>query len=381
MKLTFKFIVSVLLFSPYSCFSDIHIKVLLAELPLHEHAIIKLSSEQGLVIKSLESQEKQKIYTEEISIALKKGALCVNNQRLTNDKSIIIEPLHEHIVLNDKPYHGCIQLIPYKNNLCIINKIKLEEYVYSVLRTESWPSWSHEMHKLMAVACRSYAVHKLTEAKKANLPYHIKCSNHHQTYEGIHTHTHLKDATAETTGLIMSHKGKPILAMFDICCGGVIPAYTSHLNTTQTPYLARTYPCTACKDLKVYAWNIELERNNLTDLLRQQFSSLKTITEIKISKKDRSGLPEQIVIKDGRKTFYLQGKKLYSLIKNIKSYCYDITRQGDIFIINGRGYGHHIGLCQWGANEMIKDGNDFKETLLFFYPGIKFVKIVQTKTL
>ena len=55
---------------------------------------------------------------------------------------------------------------------------------------------------------------------------------------------------------------------------------------------------------------------------------------------------------------------------------FTIKKEKDTFTLNGRGYGHHLGLCQWGAREMVRDGWDYRRILKFYYPGITFKKII-----
>ena len=94
---------------------------------------------------------------------------------------------------------------------------------------------------------------------------------------------------------------------------------------------------------------------------------------MKIVKKDKAGLVEEVII-HARKKITLAGKKVYNLLKEVKSFCYSITRKKNKIILNGRGYGHHLGLCQWGAREMVRDGWDYKKILLFYFPQTKLMK-------
>jgi len=55
--------------------------------------------------------------------------------------------------------------------------------------------------------------------------------------------------------------------------------------------------------------------------------------------------------------------------KTLPSTWFTLRRKGNTFILNGRGYGHGVGLCQWGAQQMAKDGKNYKEILSFYYPG------------
>ena len=110
-------------------------------------------------------------------------------------------------------------------------------------------------------------------------------------------------------------------------------------------------------------------------LLRQEIPTLKKIQGIKITKKDDAGLIQEIIVKDARHSFLLTGKKLYSLLDAIKSFSFFIHKKGRNIVFKGRGYGHHLGLCQWGAREMVRDAWDYKKILMFYYPNVTFSKL------
>ena len=80
---------------------------------------------------------------------------------------------------------------------------------------------------------------KFLETKNKKKFYHVKNTNKHQTYQGVLNCPILQKAVDETKGIILTYNKKPILAMFDICCGGVIPANMKHVNFKHAPYLAK----------------------------------------------------------------------------------------------------------------------------------------------
>ncbi len=211
-------------------------------------------------------------------------------------------------------------------------------------------------------------------AEKTGRLYHVHNCNRHQTYQGVHDKKILKDAVKQTEGIIITHDNKPIIAMFDSCCGGVIPAHIADVTFDYAPYLARTYPCTHCKRCWIYNWQATLTADELHERLQTQVKKLKAIGGLHITKRDKAGLVQQVVVHTGRKKIPLDGKQLYSCLKEIKSFCYTIKKEKNNFILYGRGYGHHLGLCQWGAREMVRDGWNYRRILQFYYPGTKCMR-------
>jgi len=85
---------------------------------------------------------------------------------------------------------------------------------------------------------------------------------------------------------------------------------------------------------------------------------------------------EEVALQGFKRRIKVSGKKLYSMLKDIKSFCFNIQKKADKIVFNGRGYGHHIGLCQWGAREMVRDGWDYKKILRFYYPSTNFMRLI-----
>lgn len=308
-----------------------------------------------------------------VDIAVHGKVIYINGKRY-NGSQLVMIPHDGLIHFNDNRYQGSFLITCHSSTVYIINALELEDYVFSVLRTESWPGWPLEVNKVFAIACRSYAIAMIVRSKANKLPYHIKNTNAHQTYTGTHESPLLKAAVEETKGIFLAYKGKPIIAMFDGCCGGVTPSLIKDFNFSQAPYLARSYPCTYCKSCKIYNWQAVYSAHTLADVLHKGPPLIKKIKDIKVTHKDKAGLVREVTVKGSKGTVRVSGKKIYSKLKDVKSFCFSVEKRGDDIIFTGRGYGHHLGLCQWGAREMVRQGNDHRQVLQFYYPGTSFVR-------
>ncbi|MBV8661337.1 MAG: SpoIID/LytB domain-containing protein [Candidatus Dependentiae bacterium] len=279
------------------------------------------------------------------------------------------------LLFDKNKYLGTFYLVRDENTVLLINSLDIDDYLLSVIHSEGWPGWPMEVNKALVIASRTYLVEKILQANKSKRHYHIVNSIQHQTYKGHHKFTELKQAVDETRNIFISYNGEPIVAMFDACCGGVIPAKIEGMNYKKHPYLARTKSCTHCKKYKVYDWKKELSRLEITEALQKDHPNLQEITDIKVTQRDSAGLVKQVLVTTKQKSFYVSGKKMYSLFPSIKSFCYTIKKKGRHFIFQGRGYGHHMGLCQWGARGMVQDNWNYKNILQFYYPGTEFMKL------
>lgn len=206
-----------------------------------------------------------------LNVTYKDGHWLINNKKFKTSKVCIV-PQKNHLDFNDNSYAGALLLTCQDQKLYLINIVDLEQYVYCVLRTESWPGWPLEVNKVFAIACRTYALHMITNYQLKKVPYHIKNSNVHQTYKGMHARNDLKQAVDETHGIFLAHNNKPIIAMFDICCGGIIPSFMQGIDFIKAPYLARDYACIHCKRCKVFNWKAQYSLDQLEKYSNKKFN-------------------------------------------------------------------------------------------------------------
>lgn len=356
------------------------IRVLLQE---NARGVVSISSKYGFTLHDGVSKKKleQKKPTAEIKLSLKQDKMYINGHA-SSIRSLILKPVSKHFVYDKTYYDGYMLVIQEKGNWYIINVLDSEDYVFSVLKTEGWPGWPVEVYKVFAIAVRTYVMYHYFESKRLKLPYHIRNTNYHQTYRGVHTCPLIKEAVMQTRGIILTHENKPILAMFDACCGGVIPAHIDGVvDFVKAPYLARPYPCTFCESFKIYSWRNEYTLYELRDLLQEGHSHvIHDIHDIKVGEKDKAGLVKRIITKTkNRQAIEFVASMFNKLLKNIKSLFYSIEKQGNKVVVKGKGYGHHIGLCQWGTREMVRQGWEPYEILDFYYPGVEFHRMSKMK--
>lgn len=348
------------------------VRVLLDE--KNERGQWNITTTHGVIVSDLYNERKKNICKQPyVILCFQDGCFFINGKRIA-EKCIKIDAIKEHLSFGNKTYQGSFLCVIEKEHCFLINQLDLEDYVYCVLRSESWPGWPLEVNKVFAIASRTYVVTKVLESSSKR-PYHIKDTNIHQTYNGFHTNELLRKAVDDTKGLITTYNKKPIIAMFDSCCGGIIPADLSGVNFKKSPYLARTKVCDFCKPCKIYEWKLEMDMREFEKLLESKGFSVYAIKDIK-TKHDKAGAVRKVVIKSARGVVTLTGKQFYALSPKIKSFCYSIMMPNVKKIcITGKGYGHHLGICQWGARNMIDQGWTYRNILSFFYPGTTCMKL------
>lgn len=357
--------------------NDFTVRVLLDEQEADAQSWILKSKNGFMIMNPLEPSKKQKIEATELTVnACAEGFIYINNRPLYTLQAYIT-PIGDSISVDQKEYRGGLWVLADGSSNKLINCLGIEDYVACVLTTESWPGWSLEVNKVLAIACRTYVIAMVQNARAAKRSYHVQNTNKHQTYSGGNGILIHKQAVEQTKGLFLTYESKPITAMFDCCCGGVITKNMKGVDFKKAPYLARSYPCTYCKNFKIYSWQAEYDVHELEKIVKKEFPGLRRLRDIKVTKQDKAGIVQQVEIKGAGRSYILSGKKIYSLLNSkVKSFYFTIEKQGRTVTFKGRGYGHHLGLCQWGAKEMISQGYGYRSVLEFYYPGTQLMRLI-----
>ena len=360
------------------------IRVLLAEYNLENNATFAIVSPNGIHIKR-ENQPNSSVFfpSQCLTIEIKQNKIFLTertkNYRRTIASTIFLFSRDKYLSFGGNKFAGALRVhIKRKEKkLLLINYLDLEEYLYSVLRYELFQSWPIALHKVQAIASRSYAISCMMKARNQAKPYDIKRTNFHQTYHGTHPHTHLIQAIEETRGKVLTFDGKVITAMFDACCGGVIPRDIAHHDYTQTPYLARCTPCTYCKGCKLYRWkkeiSLEMFKNHLNvyEPFGRNLNKLDGIFALNVHETDEAGIVQSIRFQGKNRALILKGQKLQKCLRSLfRSLCFSIKQIAGIMEIQaeGKGFGHLTGLCQYGARELVRRDWSVNTILQFYYP-------------
>lgn len=366
-------------------------RVLLEELDISNTQELLFSSKNGFVLESPSHEHKKAPFAHnELKVLLHKQQLYITCpdgklRKLKHNDLLIENPYQRRIMFKDKAYEGklYLKLDTEKKTLFIINRVDLESYIYSVLRSESIPYWPLEMHKIQAITSRSYCMYLIKNQRPKNSLYDIKNSNFNQLYNGHHRCKHLYQAVHETEGLILAYQTSPVLAMFDVACGGIIPGLMRHIDPSK-PYLYRMYRCTYCiRNKSCFIWKEDLHENKFLSFLKshahlgKEITTLGALKNIKIIDQDKAGIVHKIQLIGSKNSVTFSSKMLKSSIKGrFTSLAIAIKKERDRVVITGKGHGHHLGLCQCGARELIARGWDYKKILHFYFPHTRLARLL-----
>ena len=297
MKSLFKMFFLSLVFVICSSLHAMEVKVLLKTFQPGDS--FSIGSGEGFVLKDPVSHNSLVLEDgrKKFDLTCSDEGIYLDGKRLFKE-NIIFQPYGKSCSYDHEKYWGYFLVTKYDNKYFLINVVPLEEYVLSVLKTESVPGWPLEVNKVIAIITRTYCLHHIMLSYQKKLPYHIRNSNHHQTYQGVHTCEVSKQAVEDTKGLFVAYKGLPILAMFDSCCGGVIPGnIEGSIDFKKAPYLGRDYACTYCKYAKVFNWGVTYSIDEFITMIQELAPFIiHDIKDITVIERDKAGLIKKILI-------------------------------------------------------------------------------------
>ncbi len=280
---------------------------------------------------------------------------------LPSEKAKKIAFLNGEVFINDNIYQGSIKVSKDENGLHFINELPFEEYIEGVVAAETAPNWTLEALKVQAVISRTYAIYqKLLTAGK---DYHITSSVLHQVYKGSNTNKIIRQAVQETSGEFLAYDGKPIEAFYHSTCQGKTE-YPDAVWGKSYPYL-QSVPCRG-EHSPYEHWQ---RRFSIDEL--EQALGLKGIKGLDITSHTSTGRVEFLKVTAEDLEIEIKAIDLRKLLgyRELPSTDFTVTIEEANVIFEGGGYGHGVGLSQWGSLELANEGKNYKEILEHYYPG------------
>ena len=286
-------------------------------------------------------------------------------------KRLVIRPTKDaSVTINSHSFRGDVFLLRTPNNrITAINSIDIEDYIKGVLYHEVSHHWAMEALKAQAVATRTYAIYKMESSHNAD--YDVTNDIYSQVYGGKDSERYRTGlAVDRTAGQILSFQGKVLPAYFHATCAGMTED-AKDLWGSDIPPL-RGVPCMFCQDSPHMHWKRNYRLHDIQLKLNKYGHKIGSIKEIKIIDRNRSGRVKslKIISREGREII-IQGKDFREIIgpNDLKSNNYEITMQGYYVNFVGKGWGHGVGMCQWGTRGMAEQQFNFKQILSYYYPG------------
>jgi stage II sporulation protein D len=280
------------------------------------------------------------------------------------------------IEVNGYKFRGAIELFIKNNLLYVINDVGLEEYLMSVVPGEIPANWEEEALKAQAVAARTYIYHHLVNNRgRVEGLYDVDAGTKSQVYKGADVEKpETTESVDKTAGEIIVHKNLPIMSCFHSTCGGKTIDGKYVWSQNDLEYL-RGVRCDFCTDSAKYAWESQLTIKEIGMFLKKKHGQIGTIAGISFKKKDSR--VTDVYIRHTFGQIKMSGNNFRLLFPDdkLRSLFFTSQKTPSGLILTGRGWGHGVGMCQWGARGMAKKGYSYKSILAHYYTDVAVDRI------
>ena len=298
------------------------------------------------------------------------------------------------MTLNGARYRGQLMVVPHGDSLVVVNRVPLEEYLRSVVAVEMGPRIARDSSALQAqaVAARSYAVIRMGNRERG---FDVYSSVLDQAYRGLDVENAAATAAVERTrGLVLFHGGRVADAVYSSTCGGSTAEAGEVWGNRTAPYLQRVSDRIGdsdryyCDIAPRFRWTQEMSSAELDANLSRYLARYAAVPaggpgrarQLFIADTTPSGRVGTLMIETDRGSFALRGNDIRFVMRapggailnstyfSVESKHADGGLAGGV-LFRGRGYGHGIGMCQWGAIGRSRAGQSFRTILATYYPG------------
>lgn len=329
---------------------------------------------------------------------------------LAAGESVDVVPIDgERIVVNGATYPGTIRLVARRAEkssassasltVDVIELLPIETYLVGVLPRELFPDWPLEAYRVQAICARTYALHERERSLAIGEDFDVEASTQDQAYGPTIQHATATQAVKESRGVVLTWNGELIRAYYSSTCGGR-PSSANEVWRTDKGYefnLAQPLQGQprdhACQPATYYRWETSRSVPQLTAQLKRwgeanqhAVGKIASLRSVRASKWNEADRPVRYTLTDEAGQAFEMSAEELRLASNV-----DLTgqpkitgktrvRSGDIEArmvdgrtveIEGRGFGHGVGMCQWCTKEFVTKGKHWRELLAMYYPGAK----------
>ncbi len=287
-------------------------------------------------------------------------------------QAVLLEPVEEETLIrvNAKPYRGSliVQRTP-NGRVTVVNHLNLEQYLVGALASEVDARWPIEALKAHAVVSRTMVAHRIWI--QWGRPFDVTADTSTHLYHGTAAEKEqTRSAVKATKGQVLSYHGELFSASFHASCGGHTEDASElwAVRGKSSPLKARPDPY--CKNLKHYRWHVDFPKKAFTEALGKIADEIGQIQGCEVVERNTSDRVRQIRLLGDHGSASLSGRKLREFLgaNRLKSLKFTVTTTPQKFSFDGFGWGHGVGLCQWGAYGMAKKGHSMDEILAFYFP-------------
>lgn len=312
---------------------------------------------------------------EACSVTASEEGLSLGTLRLKEDAVELIPGSSPALWIDDAQYRGRLRIYRSgKERIRIVNVLTLEDYLASVVDSEMPIAFGREPRKAQCIASRTYAIYQMRQ-RASHPQFDLFASEQSQKYLGTKYRNNRgklwagessdsREIVKQTAELVCTFEGELFCTYFSAACGGRTNCGTDMFSDAATPLCG--VDCTWCRDSPHYRWTRTL-----------QSADRITLSTIGDSRPLIESRPiDRILLSNGTQAMELSANEIREniLANRLLSPMFVVTTSDDETLISGRGHGHGVGMCQWGARGLAETGRSAIEILSYYYPGCEVVR-------
>ena len=307
----------------------------------------------------------------------------------------------EGIDFEGRRLRGTIRLVPIRNTagepeLDLVCTLPMEQYLPGVLEKELFASWRPATFEAQAVAARSFAVCERAFWLRRR-HYDMVAGQASQAWSGGSASRRSRAAVESTAGRVLLWRGQVVPAYYSAACGGRPANAIDAISTNQVNRIAplvvdggmarRRCGCTTASPHA--DWRISVGENAMIEALKahgrrvsnRALASIRGPVAVTVRRRNAAERPIDFEIRGSGDPIpvVLSASRVRSAVADAggrrswkdgpRSACLELKGSDQGYMIEGRGYGHGVGLCQYGAESMARTGASNLEILARYYPG------------
>jgi stage II sporulation protein D len=211
--------------------------------------------------------------------------------------------------------------------------------------------------------------------KKQSDIFDLDATTSSQVYKGIAVENAVTTKyVTETAGQIMTYDNQPILAFFHSTCGGSTADNDQVWNGERISYLTGRV-CNYCAESPYYRWKEDLPLSEIRSVIASKYPHVGKIKGLSFNR--YHGRIVDAVIRHDGGMIKMTGNEFRMIFpeKRIKSMSFNAEKRGVSLHLEGKGWGHGVGMCQYGARGMAIKGAQYKQILTYYYKGMNIVTV------
>lgn len=308
----------------------------------------------------------------ETTVAFRGGELMLGKDRFPATRVKIISRRDGAVELNGTRYRGEVSLVAVPSNrLNAVNRLNVEEYVQGVLGSEMPSYWDEEALMAQAICIRTYVLQKKLKHKSLNAM--------DLAYRGTaNENWRLNKIVVKTRGIVMFYSGRLFYAYFHSTCGGHTEPATYVFGGKDLGAL-KGVECGFCGGSRYYGWEVDVSKAEIEEKLRKKYPAIKGLSAVVPVKPGPGGHYSAVKIKYAGGGLEMSANEFRLLVgpSKIFSTALSAKDRGGRIRFKGSGWGHGVGMCQYGAQGMAESGYQWYQILRHYYPGVEFVKVYE----